>query len=109
VAVSRIAVLVLGTAALILAVSVPSIIQTLLIAYTVFTGGLLVPVIAGFYKDRLGLTPAGALTALVGGGVTAIMLGQTYPLLGMAVSAVLLLAVSRLEMQFKGRKSRLAI
>jgi SSS family solute:Na+ symporter len=107
VAVSRIAVLVLGAAALILAVSVPSIIQTLLIAYTVFTGGLLVPVIAGFYKDRLGLTPAGALTALVGGGITAIMLGQTYPLLGMAVSAVLLLTVSRLEVQFKRSKSRL--
>jgi hypothetical protein len=56
----------------------------------------------------LGLTSTGALTALVGGGITAIMLGQTYPLLGMAVSAVLLLTVSRLEVQFKGSKSRLS-
>lgn len=109
--VSRMTVLVLGASALILAVSIPSIIKTLLIAYTVFTGGLLVPVVAGFYKDRLGLTSTGALAALVGGGITAIMLGQTYPLLGMAVSAVLLLTVSRLEMRFKlkGRKSLVAI
>ncbi len=107
VTVSRIAVLALGISALILAVSVPSIIKTLLIAYTVFTGGLLVPVIAGFYKDRLGLTSTGALAALVGGGVTALLFGQTYPLLGMAVSAVLLFAVSRMEMLVKGNKKRL--
>jgi SSS family solute:Na+ symporter len=107
--VSRMTVLVLGVMALVLAVSLPSIIKTLLIAYTVFTGGLLVPVVAGFYKDRLGLTSTGALVALVGGGITAIMLGQTYPLLGMAVSAVLLLTVSRMEIQLKGRKSRIAI
>jgi solute:Na+ symporter, SSS family len=107
--VSRMAVLILGASALILAVSLPSIIKTLLIAYTVFTGGLLVPVVAGFYKVRLGLTSTGALAALVGGGITAMMLGQTYPLLGMIVSAVLLLTVSRLEMQYKGRKSRIAI
>lgn len=109
VAISRISVLVLGFSALILAVSLPSIIKTLLVAYTVFTGGLLVPVVAGFYKDRLGLTSTGALAALVGGGITAIMLGQTYPLLGMAVSAVLLVSVSRFETQFKGRKNLIAM
>jgi SSS family solute:Na+ symporter len=79
----------------------PGIIKTLLIAYTVFTSGLLLPVIAGFFKDRLGLTPSGALAALVGGGVTAIFLGQKYPLLGMAISAVLLFGVSWLERRYK--------
>lgn len=102
-AISRLVVLVIGALALILAISIPSIIKTLLIAYTIFTSGLLVPVVAGFYKDRLGLTPSGALAALVGGGATAIILGQTYPLLGIAVSAVLLVAVSRLETQFRWR------
>ncbi len=99
-ALSRLFVLIIGILALALAVSLPSIIKTLLIAYTVFTSGLLLPVIAGFYKERLGLTPSGALAALLGGGVTAIFLGQTYPLLGMAVSAAFLFGVSWLEKQY---------
>ncbi|MCX6681239.1 MAG: hypothetical protein NTX42_12880 [Methanothrix sp.] len=98
--VSRLFALIIGLLALALAVSLPSIIKTLLIAYTVFTSGLLLPVIAGFYRERLGLTPSGALAALLGGGVTAIFLGQTYPLLGMAVSAAFLFGVSWLEKQY---------
>jgi SSS family solute:Na+ symporter len=97
--VSRIAVVLIGSSALLLAISLPGIIKTLLIAYTVFTSGLLLPTVAGFYKDRLGLTSGGALCALVGGGTTALFLGQSRPLLGMAVSGVLLLAVSYLERQ----------
>ena len=96
-AISRLSVLIIGILALALAISMPGIIKTLMIAYTVFTGGLLLPVLAGFFRDRLGLTPSGALTALVGGGATAILLGQKYPLLGMAVSAALLFGVSWLE------------
>ena len=95
--VSRLSVLAIGVSALALAVSMPGIIKTLLIAYTVFTSGLLLPVIAGFYRGRLGLTPSGALAALVGGGLTAIFLGQKYPLLGIAVSAAFLFGVSWLE------------
>ena len=101
---SRIIALILGACALILAVSLPSIIKTLMIAYTVFTGGLLVPVVAGFYRDRLGLTPGGAQAALVGGGATAILFSQSYPLLGMGVSLLLLFAVSRMERWNKNRK-----
>lgn len=94
---SRPAVLILGACSLVMAVSLPSIIKTLLIAYTVFTSGLLVPVVAGFYRERLGLTQNGALAALVGGGVTAIFLGQSYPLIGMTISAILLFGISQLE------------
>ncbi len=108
-AVSRLFVLIIGISALALAISVPSIIKTLLIAYTIFTSGLLLPVIAGFYKDRLGLTPSGALAALVGGGVTAIFLGQTYPLLGMVVSAAFLFGVSWLERQYTEQECQNAI
>ncbi len=97
---SRLFVLIIGLLALALAVSLPSIIRTLLVAYTVFTSGLLLPVIAGFYRHRLGLTPSGALAALLGGGVTAIFLGQAYPLLGMAISAAFLFGVSWLERQY---------
>ncbi len=99
-AASRLFVLIIGVSALVLAISLPSIIKTLLIAYTIFTSGLLLPVVAGFYRDRLGLTPSGALAALVGGGVTAFFLGQAYPLLGMAVSAAFLFGVSWLEREF---------
>jgi SSS family solute:Na+ symporter len=95
--ISRIMVLLIGSCALLLAISMPGIIKTLLIAYTVFTSGLLLPTVAGFYKEKLGLTSGGALCALVGGGTTALFLGQSYPLLGMAVSLILLLAVSYLE------------
>lgn len=102
-AVSRLSVAVLGFSALALAASSPGIIQTLMIAYTVFTSGLLFPVIAGFYKQRLGLTPSGALAALMGGGITAVLFGQSYPLLGMAVSAVLLFGTSCLERRLRKR------
>jgi len=102
--VSRIVVVLIGASALLLAISLPGIIKTLLIAYTVFTSGLLLPTVAGFYKERLGLTPGGAFWALVGGGTTALFLGQSYPLLGMAVSMVLLLSVSYLERRHARRK-----
>jgi len=95
--VSRIAVVVLGACALILAMTLPNIIKTLLTAYTVFTSGLLMPVVAGFYRERLGLTPSGALAALVGGGTVALLFGQSYPLAGMCVSAILLIGASWLE------------
>lgn len=94
---SRVAVLIIGASALILAISIPDIIKTLLIAYTVFTSGLLVPVVAGFYNRSLGLTSTGALSAITGGGLTAILVGQSYPLLGIMVSGILLFAVSWLE------------
>lgn len=99
-AASRLFVLIIGVSALVLAISLPSIIKTLLIAYTIFTSGLLLPVVAGFYRERLGLTPSGALAGLVGGGVTAFFLGQAYPLLGIAVSAAFLFGVSWLERQY---------
>ena len=107
-AVSRFSVFTIGALALILAVSLPNIIKTLLVAYTVFTSGLLMPVIAGFYKDRLHLTSSGALAALVGGGATAIFLGQRFPLLGMMVSAALLFGVSWLDRHYAELKCQSA-
>jgi len=104
-AISRLFVLIIGFFALILATSLQSIIKTLLIAYTIFTSGLLIPVVAGFYRDRLGLTSSGAFAALVGGGITAILFGQKYPLLGMVVATVLLFAVSLIERSYTKKGS----
>ncbi|NYT02955.1 MAG: sodium:solute symporter family protein [Methanosarcinales archaeon] len=100
--VSRAGTLAVGSAALALAIYSPGIIATLLLAYTVFVSGMLAPVAAGFYRGRLKLTENGALAALIGGGATALLLGQSYPLAGVTVSALLLMAVSLLD----GRASR---
>jgi SSS family solute:Na+ symporter len=64
---------------------------------------LVVPVIAGFYKEKLKVTPRAALAALIGGGIIGLMgkipglgipLKEDLGLIGFAVSAILLFAVS---------------
>ncbi len=97
--VSRCGTVLLGSLALLSALRHPEIIGSLLSAYTVFTGGLIVPLLAGFERERLRLTPEGALAALLGGGGTALVFGGRWPLLGMAVSGALLFSVSWLVPQ----------
>lgn len=94
---SRIGIVIIGMAALSLALVGSGIIPILFSVYTIFTSGMLVPVIAGFYKDKLRITPIGALAALCGGGLTGLVLGKSYPLLGIVVSAFLLISISRLD------------
>jgi len=97
---SRIGALIIGMAALALAMTSPGIIAVVFSVYTIFTGGMLVPVVAGFYKEKLCLTPLGALMALVGGGLTAIIFSTNNPPLaplGIAVSAVILISISMLD------------
>jgi Na+/proline symporter len=100
---TRLNIIILGLLALGLAMILKGVISSLLFAYTIFTCGLVVPVIAGFYKDRLKVTPQGALAALIGGGIVGLMgkiPGLNVPLkgdlglIGFAVSAVLLFGVS---------------
>jgi len=102
---SRWAVVVLGVVALLLALALRGVINALLFAYTVYTAGLIVPVIAGFYRDRLKVTPRGALAAIVGGGSAALVsriLDIKYLDLGsLAISASLLFAVSFIENRHK--------
>jgi SSS family solute:Na+ symporter len=82
------------------------VISSLLFAYTIFTCGLVVPIIAGFYKEKLKVTPRGALAALIGGGAIGLLgkipsldmpLKGDLGLMGFAVSAVLLFGVSYLS------------
>ena len=103
---TRLSLIGLGLVALGLALTLKTVYESLLFAYTVFTCGLVVPVIAGFYKDKLKVTPRGALAALIGGGIIG-LLGKTpgleiplkgdLGLIGFAVSAVLLFGVSFLN------------
>ena len=92
--VSRGGTVLIGGLALLSALRLPEIIASLLSAYTVFAGGLIVPLLAGFWRERLRLTSEGTLAALLGGGGTAILFGEEWPLLGMALSGALLFSVS---------------
>jgi Na+/proline symporter len=105
---TRLNIIILGLLALGLAMILKGVISSLLFAYTIFTCGLVVPVIAGFYKEKLKLTPQGALAALIGGGLVGLMgkipgldipLKGDLGLIGFAVSAVLLFGVSYLDLK----------
>ena len=100
---TRLSIIVLGSIALSLATALKGVISSLLFAYTIFTCGLVVPVIAGFYRGKLKVTPQGALAALIGGGVIGLIgkipgidvpLKSDLGLIGFAVSALLLFGVS---------------
>jgi len=113
---TRLSLIGLGLVALGLALILKTVYESLLFAYTIFTCGLVVPVIAGFYKEKLKVTPRGALFALIGGGVVGLLgkipgldipLKGDLGLIGFAVSAVLLFAVSFLDLKrapFQGKK-----
>jgi len=102
---SRWVVVVLGIVALLLALVLRGVINALLFAYTIYTAGLIVPVIAGFYRDRLKVTPWGALAAIIGGGSAALasrILDIKYLDLGsLAISVALLFIVSFIDQRHK--------
>jgi len=98
---SRSAIVALGLVSLLLAWRLGGVINSLLFAYTVYTAGLTLPVIAGFYKNRLKVTPPGALVAIVGGGSAALiskLLHIKYlDLGGLLISGLLLFLVSFID------------
>ena len=123
---TRVFVVVLGLVAWGVASFRQEIIGSLLLAYTVFVGGVVVPTLASFWRERLGVTAAGAFWAVLAGGATAILgevgngrmlsamvgesgsaflasvLGPRFgSLLPLVVSVLILVLVSRL-----GRRSR---
>jgi len=102
---TRLSLVGLGLLALALALALKGVIASLLFAYTIFTCGLVVPVIAGFYKEKLKVTWQGAMAAIIGGGAIGLIgkipavdfsLKEDLGLIGFAVSAILLFTVSYL-------------
>jgi SSS family solute:Na+ symporter len=95
---SKWAIILLGICALVVALMLKGIISALLFAYTVYTSGVIVPVIFGFFRNRLKVTPAGAMAALIGGGTAGLLsklLAIKYLDLGaLLISGVLLFLVS---------------
>ncbi len=104
---SRWAIVLLGICSLVVALALKGVISALLFAYTVYTGGVILPVLAGFFKNRLKVTSSGALAALIGGGVAGLiskLLAIKYLDLGaLLLSALLLFIVSFIENQLKKR------
>jgi len=112
--VAKLAVLVIGGLTLAVALQLNGIINSLLLAYTVFTSGVVLPVIAGFYKDKLKVNSIGVVAAIIGGGGTALAIkqllhkGQFDPmnLIGFGVCAVLLFGVSWITRIVINRRER---
>ncbi len=104
VSLSRWGIVILGLSSLMLALILKGVINALLFAYTVYTCGLILPVIAGFYKNRLRVTSLGALVAIIGGGSAALiskLFDIKYPVLGdlapLLISGLLLFVVSFID------------
>ena len=93
--VSRIGILVVGLGALGLALYLGDILKTLQLAYTIFTAGLTIPILFGFYKEKTRVSSNGALCGLIlGGGISlvwfflenpygidAVLIGMIFPII----------------------------
>jgi len=102
---SRWVIVLLGICSLIVALALKGVISALLFAYTIYTCGVILPVIAGFFKNKLKVTPSGALAALIGGGSAGLiskLLGIQYLDLGaLLLSGLLLFVVSFVDNRLK--------
>jgi SSS family solute:Na+ symporter len=106
--ISRWGIVVLGILSLLLALMLKGVISALLFAYTVYTSGLILPVLAGFYRDKLKVTPVGALAAIIGGGgvalVSKLMAIKYLDLGSLLISAILLFLVSFIDNRLRSRR-----
>ncbi|HUT96764.1 MAG TPA: sodium:solute symporter family protein [Dehalococcoidales bacterium] len=104
---SRWGIVLLGICSLLVALALKGVISSLLFAYTVYTCGVILPVLAGFYKDKLKVTSLGALAAIIGGGGLALVSKlfeiKYLDLGGLLASGVLLFAVSFIENRVRGK------
>jgi SSS family solute:Na+ symporter len=65
---TRSVVILFGLVALGFALKFQEVIRLLLFGYSIYTAGLVVPVVLGFSSQTLRLTPTGAIIAIIGGG-----------------------------------------
>jgi SSS family solute:Na+ symporter len=108
-ALSRWAIVSFGLLALALALVLKGVINALLFAYTIYTAGLILPVLAGFYREKLKVTSEGALAAIIGGGsvglISKILNIKHLDLGALGVSLFLLFLVSFIGRKIKARNS----
>ncbi len=98
----RIATAVIGLMGIVTATMFANLLDIFLFAYAFFSAGLTLPVLFGFWRERLGLNTAGAAASMAGGAI-AVILGKVSGLSselvsvgGLAASLILLFAVSYL-------------
>ena len=115
--ISKWGIVILGLLALAVALQLKGIITSLMYAYTIFTAGIIPIVIAGFWKENLKVTNTGALTAIIVGGASALIMkiytggfknadtAALLNLLPLAVSTLLLFTVSRCELTYRKQKA----
>jgi SSS family solute:Na+ symporter len=70
---TRVCLIIVGIVAWAVAGFQQGIIPALLLGYTIYVGGVVVPTLASFFRKRLGITTAGAMWAVIIGGSTAIL------------------------------------
>ena len=97
---SRFLIVVIGILSLLVALRLKGVISSLLLGYTVYTSGLVFPILLGFYRHKLKLNRGGAILAMVAGGGLALsgkLMGLSdFGLYGFFLSGVILVAGSRL-------------
>ncbi|ARX83642.1 MULTISPECIES: sodium:solute symporter [Streptomyces] len=96
---NRLFILVMGVAVICVAIALNDVVQALTVAYNLLVGGLLVPILGGLLWRRG--TAAGALSAVVAGGLSVVGLMWWYGILanepiyyGLLTSLVVYVAVS---------------
>lgn len=101
---SRVAIVLIGLFSVLIALHAQGIISALLMAYTVYSGGLVIPVIFGFYAKRFSLNHVGAMGAVATGGVLALVLKlsshESLLVICFPVSLLVLFAGSRAAVHF---------
>ena len=70
---TKICLVAVGCAAWLIAAFQQGIISALLLGYTIYVGGVVVPTVASFVRNRLGVTSTGAMWAVIVGGGVAIL------------------------------------
>ncbi len=71
---TRILIFLIGAASISITLYLGGIIKSMLFALTVYTTGLIIPVILGFYRQKLNLTKGGAIAAVITGSGSAIIM-----------------------------------
>jgi len=108
--VSRWMMIAIGLLALLVALLAEGVISALVFAYTMFSGGLIIPVMVGFHREKLRVNSNGAFAGVIGGGTAALVwkiFGMSTPepvIVGMAACLILLFGVSKLVPE-KSRKA----
>lgn len=107
--ITRGGVVIIGIISLLIALKLKGVIASLLLGYTVYTSGLVIPVLLGFYSKRLKLNTFGVIAAVIGGGGTGLFLKlsgyNNLSLLTFPISALLLFGGSYVARSLGSRVS----